>query len=58
MTLKLNRELDILKMYLQTKNEVARGQAIQNIWPELKKNTKIAQGQRSRSNVTKVEVSE
>jgi len=24
MTLKMNRELDILKMYLQTENEVAR----------------------------------
>jgi len=30
MTLKLNRDRDFLKMYLQTENEVA-GQAIQNI---------------------------
>jgi len=31
MTLKLNRDPDILKMYLQTENEVAIDEAILNI---------------------------
>jgi len=45
MTLKLNRDLDILKMYLKTENESSHSKYIKD---ELKKN----KSQKSRSNVT------
>jgi len=54
-TLKLNLDLDIVKMYLQTENEKLLGQAIQNIQLELKKYKNSSQGQRSRSEVTNFE---
>jgi len=37
MTLKLNRDLDILKLCLQTENEVVRSSHSKYIYPELKK---------------------
>jgi len=43
MTLKMNHDLDILKMYLQTEKKL----------PELQKYKDSSQGQMSRSNVTK-----
>jgi len=41
MTLKLNRDLNILKMYLQTENEVL---SIQNINPDLEQYENSSQG--------------
>jgi len=50
MTLKLNRDLDILKLYIHTENEVARYSHSKGIaW--MKKYENSSQGQRSRSNV-------
>jgi len=47
MTVKLNCELDILKIYLQTENEVPRSTHCKlKVSPELK-NTKLAQGKMS-----------
>jgi len=51
MTLKLNRDLNILKMYLQTKNEVARSNHSKYI-ARIEKYENSSQGQKSRSNVT------
>jgi len=51
MTLKLNHDLDILKMYLQTENEVARSSHSKYI-ARIEKYENSSQGQRSRSNVT------
>jgi len=50
MTLKLNRDIDILKMYLQLKMKLL-GQAIRKIMSGLEKYKNSSQGQRSRSNV-------
>jgi len=51
MTLKLNLDLDILKMYLQTEKEVAKeSHSIYIAW--IKKYENNSQGQKSRSKVT------
>jgi len=55
MTLKLNRDLDILKMCLQTENEVAKSSHLKYIARILKKYDNSSQGQRSESNVTNFE---
>jgi len=52
MTLKMNRDLDILKMYLQTDNEVAWVKQCKIYSLNFKKYEDSSQGQRSRSNAT------
>jgi len=55
MTLKLAGDRDILKMYPHTENEELLAKDIQNLELELKKNTKMSQGEGQCQNVKSFE---